>query len=286
MRLACIIAAVLSGASLADAQCPRDGAPIARHGKNSAWSIDGALVYASPILKVDADGAPNSYRLDGKGLSYTCDGVLAKEDGVRVTPERDPAGWQKKCREAWAKANETNAWDGVDIFGFLKDGSGAPIIQGDGDPLPGQAYITATTVEVKVAPEGTQRRFVDATAIPFIVLPGAFRTKQNVPDAALAAIWRPKTETLAYAVFADTGGALDEGSVRLHEDLKGRPYVKLGADLRAKRNIDDDVVVVVFPDQTSTPQLEAEAWRADIAAKGQAALAAWGGPDKLKSCLH
>jgi hypothetical protein len=285
MRLASIIAAALACIGIADAQCPRDSAPIAKYGKNSAWAVDGALVYASPILKVDADGAPNSYRVDGKGLSYTCDGVLAKEGGVRVTPDRDPTGWQKKCREAWAKAKETNAWDGVDIFGFLKDASGAPIIQGDGDPLPGQAYITTTTVEVKVAPEGTQRRFVDATAIPFIVLPGGFKLKQKVADAALAAIWRPKTETLAYAVFADTGGALDEGSVRLHEDLKGKPYMKMAGDLRAKRNIEDAIVVVVFPDQTSTPQLDAEAWRADIAAKGEAALAAWGGPDKLKSCL-
>jgi hypothetical protein len=284
MRLAAVFLSSVAVIGFADAQCPRD-MPVAKHGRNTAYAVDGALVYSSPILKVDADGAPNSYRVDGRGLSYTCDGVLAVEDGVRVTPDKFPKEWQSKCRAAWAAANETKAWTGVDIFGFLKDPSGAPIIQGDGDPLPGEAYITTTTVEVKTAPEGTQRRFVDAAAIPFIVLPGAFRSKQKVQDAALAAIWRPKTETLAYAIFADTGGALDEASVRLHEDLKGKPYMKMGADLRAKRNIDDAVVIVVFPTQTSTPQLDPEAWRADIAAKGETALMAWGGPEKLKACM-
>lgn len=36
-----------------------------------------ARAFRSPRLDVDADGAPNAYRLDGKGLSYTCDGVSA-----------------------------------------------------------------------------------------------------------------------------------------------------------------------------------------------------------------
>lgn len=281
MRLA-IIAIALAFNAAAVAQCPRE-TPIAKFGKNSAWAVDGALVYASPVLKVDADGAPNSYRVDGKGLSYTCDGVAAVEDGKRVT--LDDPDWQKKCRDAWKTANDTKVWTGVRIFGFLTDASGAPIVQGDGDPLPGEAYITTTTVEVRSAPEGTQRRFVDAAAIPFIVLPGSFRSKQKVPDAALAAIWRPKSEALAYAVFADTGGALDEGSVRLHEDLGGKPLMKTGGDMRAKRNIDDAVVVVVFPDKVSAPQLDAEAWRADIKAQGEAALNAWGGLERLKSCL-
>jgi hypothetical protein len=207
---------------------------------------------------------------------------LAKEDGRRITPDEFPAEWQKKCREAWVKAKDTGTWEHVDSFGFLKDASGAPISHGDG---PGQAFITTTTVEVRAAPEGAQRRFVDATAIAFIVLPGALRSKQNVADAALAAIRRPKTETLAYAVFADRGGALDEGCVRLHEDLRGRPCMKMSDDLRAKRNIEDPVVIVMFPSQTSAPLPDAEAWRTDIAARDAAALAAWGGPERLKSCL-
>jgi hypothetical protein len=63
MRLAAIITASLACSSLADAQCPREGVPFATHGKDSA------LVCSSASLKVDADGAPNSCRVNGKGLS-------------------------------------------------------------------------------------------------------------------------------------------------------------------------------------------------------------------------
>jgi len=69
MRLAAIITASLACSSLADAQCPREGVPFATHGKDSALVIDGALVCSSASLKVDADGAPNSCRVNGKGLS-------------------------------------------------------------------------------------------------------------------------------------------------------------------------------------------------------------------------
>jgi hypothetical protein len=37
---------------------------------------------STPGLAVDADGAPDSYRVDGKGLSFTCDGVFAVVNGV------------------------------------------------------------------------------------------------------------------------------------------------------------------------------------------------------------
>src|SRR6185295_20156995 len=89
--------------------------------------VDSALVFSSPHLNVDADGAPNAYRLDGKGLSYTCDGVVALENGKRVTPKSDPVNWQAKCNVAWKKARETNDYSGVAIFGFATDLSNHPL---------------------------------------------------------------------------------------------------------------------------------------------------------------
>lgn len=55
----------------------------------------GGVVFSTKELKVDADGAPNSYLVNGEGLSYTCDGMTA----VGSTPDTDPKGWQKKVPE-------------------------------------------------------------------------------------------------------------------------------------------------------------------------------------------
>ena len=50
-------------------------------GFNKVWTEGKAVLFKSSKLNVDADGAPNSYLVDGKGLSYTCDGVVAVENG-------------------------------------------------------------------------------------------------------------------------------------------------------------------------------------------------------------
>lgn len=277
-----IFAGILMWEAAHAAECPTIN-PIAKHGSNTAWKIEKALVYRTNILKVDADGAPNSYRVDGKGLSYTCDGVAAIENGRRVTTS-DP-DWQSKCQTEWAAAKISGNYNKLAIFGFMKDKvTGQPAIQKAGDPLPGEAFISTTFVEVKDAAEGTQRRYIDATAIPYVVLPEAFRSAHNVQDGALAAVYRPKTGKLAYAVFGDTGGRLDEASVRLQEDLGGKPYVKMRGVLRAYNNIMDQVAVVVFPDTTSKPRLDIDAWRADINESGAAALQKWGGAERLKAC--
>jgi hypothetical protein len=286
MKIAIVGTALLCAATVARAeaaQCDLSTSTVASFGKNHAWKVGEAVVYRSPLLRVDADGAPDSYRVDGNGLSHTCDGVLAVEHGVRIKPGQP--NWETKCEQAWAAAKTSGDYSGVAIFGFLHDARG-PKVQKAGDPLPRQAYITTTFVEVPGAPEGTQRRYIDATAIPYVVLPESLREHQGVANAALAAVYRPKTGTIAYAVFGDTGGALDEASVRLHEDLGGHPLVRSHGVTRASENLNDNVVVAVFPKESSTPANDAAAWRADIASKGASALARWGGADHLKACAQ
>src|SRR4051812_27657769 len=56
---------------------------------------------STPGLAVDADGAPDSYRVDGKGLSFTCDGVFALVNGVVHTQKNDPQHWQALCTQHW-----------------------------------------------------------------------------------------------------------------------------------------------------------------------------------------
>lgn len=247
---------------------------------NQPATIDDAIVYSSTVFNVDADGAPNSYRLDGKGLSYTCDGVAAIENGKTIRV--GSLDWESKCNSAWKLARETGDYSNVAIFGFATDPAGVPLEQKKGDPLPGNAFISTTSVEISEAPAGTQRRYLDATAIPYVVLPSYMRGR--VKDAAVAAVWRPKTNALAFAIFGDTGGHFDEGSVRLQQDLGGHPLVEINHIVRAKARIEDIILVVIFPQQPVRPRVDSEDWLSEIRMAGRSAFEAWGGIARLESC--
>ena len=84
---------------------------------------------------IDADGAPHAYHPDDTGLD-----ALANA--------KDRAGR---------------------FVGILTDSHGRPIVQASGDPAPGY-YISTTTYEDTDQPEATQRRYVDAERVPFIVV--------------------------------------------------------------------------------------------------------------------
>jgi hypothetical protein len=273
----------LATAAFSTTTCELAIKPVAKYGSNNAWRLDDALVYSTHRLNVDADGAPESYRMDGKGLSDICDGLDVINNGKRISA-RDYG--YAKCHLAWNAARDSKDYRNVHIYGFLTDKFGAPVIQGAGDPQHGNAYISTTSVTIGDAPPGTQRHYVDAMSIPYLVLPGDFRRNQGVRDAAVAAVYRPKTDAVAFAVFGDTGGSLDEASVRLHADLGGKPLESKGGVLQARRNIDDEVIVVFFPSKVAKPRLDSDAWRAEINAVGKAALDAWGGEARLKACGH
>jgi hypothetical protein len=273
--LAIGIFAVVGNAPAQSADCR-----LLKH--NQGTIVDGALVYSTPILKVDADGAPSAYRLDGQGLSFTCDGVAAIENGRKIGTD-DPQ-WQKKCRSAWNAARESGDYSKIEIFGFATDAMGAPLIQRDADALASTAFISTTFVNVLDAPEGTQRRYIDSLKIPYVVIPERIRQMYSVQDAAVAAVWRPHTQTLTFAVFGDTGGKFDEASIRLHQDLHNSPLVKQFGAIRARRNIEDSVVVALFPARSTHARLDAAAWRSEIVREGSAALEQWGGPERLKKC--
>ena len=209
--------------------------------------------------------------------------MVAIENGKRVTPSSDPANWQDKCNAAWRTARETGDYSGLAIFGFETDANNRPLVQKDGDPFPGEAFITTTSVTIPGAPDGTQRRYVDATRIPYVVLPGNVLSRYGLVPGSIALVYRPQTEKYAFAVYGD-GGKLGEGSVKLHQDLGSNPMRERNNTPRAKNRIEDRVVTFVLPAAKAPPVADAEAWNTAIQQQGEAALAAFGGIDKVKSC--
>jgi glycosyl hydrolase group 75 (putative chitosanase) len=234
-------------------------------------------------LAVDADGAPDSYRVDGKGLSYTCDGVFAIVGGVAQTQRNNPANWQRLCREYWARATASGNYSNVRIVGFLTDSRG-PVVQGAGDPLPNSAYITTTSLTIPNTPERTQRHYVDASQIPYVVLSQAYARAQGMVPGDVVAVYRPRTDRYAFGVYGDCC-SLGEASVRLHQDIGNDP-ISVAADgtRRANRGIDDPVVFVAFRGQHTRPTLDSARWREEIGRVGEAALATWGGVTRLRRC--
>jgi hypothetical protein len=276
-----LISITYASAAQSEIVCGSVGAPTKINGVDT-WKSGSAAGFRTNKLNVDADGAPDSYRVDGKGLSYTCDGISAIVDGVPQTPNNNPSNWQPLCRSAWDKARQSGDYSGLRIFGFLTKNN-KPVIQGEGDAFPGKAFVTTTSMSIPGTPDGTQRHYVDANEIPYVVLPTAFTTKYGVHNGDVAVVYWPTKSKYAFAVFAD-GGRLGEASVKLHQDIGNDPIVVRDGLRRAKRGIESSVLTIVFPGSAPAPSLDSKQWRADIGKIGQAELDKWGGADKLKAC--
>src|ERR1700722_6191610 len=87
-------------------------------------------------MTIDADGAPNAYHPDNSGL------------------------------DDLANAGTPGRWEGL-----AKDANGKPYIQGQDDPFPGY-YVSETALADRSKAVNDPARYVDASRIPFIVLPG------------------------------------------------------------------------------------------------------------------
>ena len=111
---------------------------LIRIGYSNLYKVDNAVLFNAG-MNIDADGSPRAYNpVSSKGLD-----ALANAG--------HPGNW-------WAIATSNGK------------PSGDPIIQGDSEPAPG-FYVSTTSLENFAFPETRQGRYVDASKIPFIVLP-------------------------------------------------------------------------------------------------------------------
>lgn len=196
-------------------------------------------------LAIDADGAPKAYNSNNAiALDYLANAGR-------------PGNW-------WA---------------LVKDSSGNPVVQSAQDPAPGY-YVSTTTLEnVGFDRKNDPRRYVDASTIPYVVLPGnrylSFLRSSRIRLGDLAACYNIRTGKLCFAIFADTGPAtkLGEGSIALANSLGlvGNPKAG-GTGAR-------EIVTAVFPATGLGRGMAA----AEIDTRVSPIFEAWGGLARLSS---
>jgi Fungal chitosanase of glycosyl hydrolase group 75 len=230
-----------------DAQTPAEGSQGAcsgrlllnfemRHGGEPERDIpigrlsgSSAFFYESGMT-IDADGAPNAYHPDNTGL----------DDLVNAgTPGR---------------------WEGL-----AKDADGEPFIQGPNDPFPGY-YVSATALADHSKPVNDPARYVDASRIPFLVLPGGMARQLGARPGDFAVVFNLQNGKSSYALFGDVGpyDRIGEGSVALAENLGIRSDARNGG---ARRGI----LYLVFPGSGNGSPRTIE----EINEEGQKLLQVW-----------
>ena len=182
-------------------------------GSTSIWQIEGQTAFFYKAgMAIDADGAPQAYHPgpdSNLGLDYL------------------------------ANAGSPGNW-----FGIVTDNgqrNGNPIVQGSDDPAPG-FYVSPTALQDKTKKPTDPLSYVDATQIPYIVLPPELRSNLGAQLGDFAVVINSKNSQLSEAIFADIGprGKIGEGSIALASNLGIPSSPKHGGT-------DSGVIYVVFP---------------------------------------
>lgn len=201
------------------------------------WQLPGsqAFFFVSGMT-IDADGAPNAYHPDNIGL------------------------------DDLANAGSPEHWDGI-----MTDRDGVPLIQGPDDPYPGY-YVSCTSLSDRTKPFNDPTRYVDASKIPYIVLPRNVAEQGGARLGDFAVVVNMSNGKSSYAIFADVG-TFGEGSVALAENLGIASDARRGGRPRG-------VVYLVFPGSGNGQPRPVE----EIHSEAEKLLQDWGGLARLNSC--
>jgi Fungal chitosanase of glycosyl hydrolase group 75 len=218
-----------------------------RVGDTKIWQIEGqAPFFYQAGIAIDADGAPRAYH---------------------------PAPHSDLGLDSLANAGSPGNW-----YGIITDSghsNGNPIIQGANDPAPG-FYVSATSLQETTKDRANPLRYVDATRIPYIVLPSAVRRSLNAQLGDMAVVINTMNRRLSGAIFADIGpkGRIGEGSIALADNL-GIPS--------SPRNggIGSGVIYIVFPGSGNGKARNPD----DIATEADGLFQAMGGMTQIQACF-
>lgn len=184
---------------------------VAPEGWRVHRSTDASSVVFRAKMSICADGAPKAYHAnDSKALDYL------------------------------ANAGRPGNW-----WGIVTEG-GTPVVQGRGDPAPGY-YVSTTALNNPGFAKTDPARYVDATRIPYIVLPlrryTRFHQSPRLRLSDVGVAYNTANGLTSFVQFAELGPSskIGEGSIALADALGINSNAKNGGTSRRQ------VVYVVFP---------------------------------------
>jgi hypothetical protein len=187
-------------------------------------------------MTIDADGAPNAYNADNTGL------------------------------DDLANAGSPAHWDGL-----VADADGTPFIQGPDDPFPGY-YVSCTALTDRTKGQTDPSRYVDASKIPYVVLPGNLARDAGARLGDFAVVYNTRNGKSSYAIFADIG-TFGEGSIALADNLG------IWSDAR-QGGTRGGIVYHVFPGSGNGKPRTVE----EINTETAKLVEDWGGTDRINAC--
>ncbi|HKV47256.1 MAG TPA: glycoside hydrolase family 75 protein [Candidatus Acidoferrales bacterium] len=200
------------------------------------WSLgDGSAVMFSSGMTIDADGAPNAYNPDNTGL------------------------------DDLANAGMPGHWDGIVTR------HGEPFVQGSDDPFPG--FYVSQTALVDWSKEMTDpARYVDASKIPYVVLPEGLSRQFGARLGDFAVVVNMRRGVAANAIFADIG-TLGEGSIALADALGIWSNAREGGTRGG-------ILYVIYPGSGNHHPRTLD----EINSETDKIFQQWGGMEQLSSC--
>ncbi|MBL8552983.1 MAG: hypothetical protein JNL41_01805 [Phenylobacterium sp.] len=214
------------------------------------FSGSAAYAYSTSRIAIDADGAPNAYHPQDRGIDALANAGYPN-GGWRSIIVPDPANPSR---------------------GYVQPSG----------PFAGY-FVSMTTVQDTGKARTDPARYVDSTKVPYIVFPGAFyRMKGTGHRGVLGMARNLATGQTSPMIFADGGATnheLGEVSIKLAENLGGanvNPRTGRGAPR-------GPFAYVIFPgSETSPPWPRSDA---DLRDRAEAELARIGGWEAVTACL-
>lgn len=239
-----------AGVDAATAAC--DAAQSSAYRDTKIWTIPNARTYfyATGRMAVDADGAPNAYHPDDRGIDALANAGFPTR-GWKSVLVIDPADPRK------------------------------PFVQTEGEFA--GFFIAKTTLQDTRLPVTDVRRYVDSRQVPYIVFPGGFfQTPGTGNFGDLGMALNLETGKESPFIIADAGprdADLGEVSIRLAEHLGGSNVnPRNGSGMPRGR-----FAYVVFPGSRSNPP-----WRVsdtDLDTRARALLSDIGGWARVRDCV-
>lgn len=203
------------------------------------WQLpDRQVFFFVSGMTIDADGAPNAYSPDDTGL------------------------------DELANAGKPAHWEGI-----VTDRDGNPLIQQESDPFPGY-YISCTSLVDKSKTFTDPTRYVDASKIPYVVLPHELAESGGARLGDFAVIMNLRNGRSSFAIYADIG-TLGEGSVALANALGIRSDARRGGAA-------DGILYLLFPGSGNQQPRTFD----EIQSEGEKLLSHFGGMKNLYTCAE